>query len=311
MEFQRNELISRFPWIHEKNHRMVISADYDGLICAAFLHHHLNWDLVGYYDLNNIWISEKGLHEKKKIIWVDLNILPRQGRAIGGHIVALSREIPKGFSSSCNPNILAGITAEKFQNKFPFSTLIYLLWLHGINIKKDLIARLLVLHSDATWLKYQNYPKNCQNWQNILQDYDWKWLFQRVNTRTFEKRIDEELYPLLINLEAISGKSKLKSQHLNIHSRQYQFNPDWDDDVILRLLNLFGKTLDWTPPKIPEIITRLEGNRKKVPLAIVKNKGLTNFIKEKRIFSYAIPSPRIFNFTSFGWINKSPLEKKL
>jgi len=36
---------------------------------------------------------------------------------------------------------------------------------------------------------------------------------------------------------------------------------------------------------------------------------LTNFIKEKRIFSYAIPSPRIFNFTSFGWINKSPLEK--
>ena len=100
MEFQRNELISRFPWIHEKNHRMVISADYDGLICAAFLHHHLNWDLVGYYDLNNIWISEKGLHEKKKIIWVDLNILPRQGRAIGGHIVSLNGELPRGFKSS-------------------------------------------------------------------------------------------------------------------------------------------------------------------------------------------------------------------
>jgi len=310
MVFKRNELITRFPWLKEKNLPMVISADYDGLICAAFLHHYLNWKLEGYYDLNSIWISKKGFIEKKNIVWVDLNILPRQGRAIGGHIISLSGDVPNGFQSSCNPNILAGTTSSEFKRKFPFSTLIYLMWLHNVEIKKDLLARLLVLHSDATWMKYQHYPENCKMWQKKMDDYNWEWLFQRVNTKTFEKRVDEELYPLFHNMSAISGKGKLSSNHLNIPNRQYQFNPDWDEDVVIMLLQLFGKTLGWTPPEIPKIVKSIEGTRKKVPLAFIKEKGLENFLKEKRVFSYAIPSPRIFNFTSFGLINKSPLGKK-
>jgi len=311
MVFKRNELVTRFPWLMEKNHSMVVSADYDGLICASLLHHHLNWQLEGYYDLSNIWISKKGLLGKKNLIWVDLNILPKQGRAIGGHIISLSDDdVPKGFQSSCNPNIIAGITSNEFKHKFPFSTLIYLLWIHNVEIKKNLLARLLVLHSDATWLKYQHYPENCMVWQKKMNDYNWKWLFQNVNSKTYEKRIDDELYSLLHIMQAISGKSKLSSNHLKIKSQQFQFNPDWDEDVVLQLLQLFGKTLGWTPPIIPEIVESIEGIRKKVPLAFVKEKGLINFLKEKRIFSYAIPSPRIFNFTSFGLAYKSPLEKK-
>jgi len=309
MVFKRNELITRFPWLKEKKLSMVVSADYDGLICSSFLHHHLNWKLEGYYDLSNIWISERGLLEKKDLIWVDLNILPRQGRAIGGHIISLSGDIPKGFKSSCNPNILAGITSDNFNHKFPFSTLIYLLWLHNVEIKNNLLARLLVLHSDAAWLKYQHYPDNCRQWQEEMNDYNWKWLFKNVNTKIYEKRVDEELYPLLHSIGAISGKSKLSSKHLNIPCRQYQFNPDWDEDVVLHLLQLFGKTLNWTPPETPKIVKSIEGIRQKTPLAFIKEKGLANFLKEKRVFSYAIPSPRIFNFTSFGLINKSPLEK--
>jgi len=310
MVFNRNDLITRFLWLKEKDLSMVVSADYDGLICAAFLHHYLNWQLEGYYDMSNIWISKNGLSEKKNLIWVDLNILPRQGRSIGGHIISLSGDVPKGFQSSCNPNILAGITASEFKRKFPFSTLIYLLWLHNVEIKKDLLSRLLVLHSDAAWLKYQNYSQNCSLWHKILDDYNWKWLFQRVNTKTYEKRVDVELYSLLNCIGAVSSLSKLNSKHLNIPSRQYQFNPDWDEDVVLKLLQLFGETLGWTPPRTPEIAKYIAGMRHKVPLAFIKEKGLTNFLKEKRVFSYAIPSPRIFNFTSFGLINKSPLEKK-
>ena len=309
MIFQRNELFSRFPWLNERNLPMIISADYDGLICASFLHHQLNWKLVGYYDLNTIWVSDNAIQEKQNLVWVDLNILPKQGKAIGGHIISISGETPLGFQSSCNPNILAEVTAGKFHQKFPFSTLIYLLWLHNIEIKKDLLARLLVLHSDATWLKYQHYPENCNKWQKELGDYNWKFLFQSVNTKTFEKRIDEELYPLFQTMQAISGKSKLKSNHLNINSKQYQFNPDWDEDIILQLFNLFAKTIGWTPPNLPSISKSIKGTRQKAPLALIKQIGLSHFLKEKRVFSYAIPSPRIFNFTSFGIANKSPLEK--
>ena len=309
MVFQRNKLFSHFPWLKERNLPMIISADYDGLICASFLHHYLNWELAGYYDLNTIWVSENGIREKQNLIWVDLNILPKQGKAIGGHIISISGEIPPGFKSSCNPNILAEITAGEFNRKFPFSTLLYLLWLHNKKIQPDLLGRLLVLHSDAAWLKFQHYPDNCRQWQKDLNDYNWKWLFQNVNSKTYEKRIDDELYSLLHIMQAISGKSKLSSNHLKIKSQQFQFNPDWDEDVVLKLLKLFGKTLGWTPPKIPKIVESIEGIRKKVPLAFVKEKGLINFLKEKRIFSYAIPSPRIFNFTSFGLAYKSPLEK--
>ncbi len=309
MVFQRNELFSRFSWLSKKNLPMIISADYDGLICASFLHHHLNWQIEGYYDLSSIWVSEKGIQNKKNLIWVDLNILPKQGKAIGGHIISTSEEIPSGFRSSCNPNILANITAENFHQKFPFSTLIYLLWLHNIEIKHDLLSRLLVLHSDAAWLKFQHYTENIKQWQQILTNYNWKWLFQKVNTKTFEKQIDEELYPLLHKMNAISDKSKLKSKRLNIHSKQYQFNPDWDEDVILQLFNLFGKILGWTPPALPLIIKSIQGNRQKAPLALIKQTGLSNFLKKKHVFSYAIPSPRIFNFTSFGNTQKSPLGK--
>ena len=48
----------------------------------------------------------------------------------------------------------------------------------------------MVLHSDATWLKYQHYPDNCKQWQKDLDDYNWKWLFEQVDTKTFENAAD-------------------------------------------------------------------------------------------------------------------------
>jgi hypothetical protein len=310
MLFDRKILFNKFPWLKEKNLPMIISADYDGLICASFLHHYLNWEIVGYYDLETIWISEKGIIEKPNLVWVDLNILPKQGKAIGGHIISLSNEIPIGFETSCNPNILAQVNAQNFVNKFPFSTLIYLLWLHNIDIKNNLHARQLILHSDASWLKIQNYPENCTKWTNIMTHYNWDLLFDKINSKKFEKQIDENLYPMLQLMNAISGKSKLKSKYLNIKSKQYQFNPDWDEDIILKLLNLFAINLEWTPPEIPKIIQSITGDRKKVPLALIKQTGLINFLNNNRVFSYAIPSPRVFNFTSFGMKYKSPIDKK-
>ena len=98
-------------------------------------------------------------------------------------------------------------------------------------------------------------------WQKKMDDYNWKWLFQRVNSKAFEKRIDEQLYPLFQTMQAVSGKSKLKSKHLNIKSLQYQFNPDWDEDVILNLLNLFAEHLLWNPLHMPKIKKKINGNK--------------------------------------------------
>lgn len=307
MEFQRKNILSKYPWLQERNLPFIISADYDGLICASFLHHHLGWELAGYYNLSSLWISKKVEINNDNLIWVDLNILSTQGRAIGGHIVSINGELPRGFKSSCNPNIMANLNAEKFESKFPFSTLIFLLWLNDIEIEKELLARMLVLHSDASWLKYQEYGENVNQWFHGLENYDWKWLFQKVNSVTFENRVDEILYPELKKIGAVSGLSKLSSKKLNIKSRQFQFNPDWDEDIILNLFKLFGNKLKWTPPPLPIINHRIDGTRKKIALSKVKEIGLSKFLKNNNIFSYAIPSPRIFNYTSFG-NSQLPLE---
>ena len=59
MILNRKDIIKQYPWLKQKNHPFIISADYNGLICASFLSHILNWKLVGYYDLESLWVSEK------------------------------------------------------------------------------------------------------------------------------------------------------------------------------------------------------------------------------------------------------------
>ena len=168
MIINRNDLISQYNWLKKKKLPMIVSADYDGLICASFLHHFLGWNIEGYYDYESIWISENGIKNKKDLIWVDLNILPKQGKSIGGHIISLDGEIPNGFKSSCNPNSIIKLTINDFKHKFPFSTILFLCWLMKKNVPNQKLAKLLLLHSDSSWLKIQKYKKNVNSWINIL-----------------------------------------------------------------------------------------------------------------------------------------------
>ena len=83
MKLHRDNIFKKYKWLREKNRPFIISSNYDGIICASFLSHYLNWKLVGYYDYNNIWLSDNAVKNKKDIIWVDLNILPETGKSLG------------------------------------------------------------------------------------------------------------------------------------------------------------------------------------------------------------------------------------
>ena len=310
MIFDTEQIFKDYPWLLKKKLPMIISSNYDGLICASFLHHHLDWDLVGYYNHESLWISEQAINQKKDIIWVDLNILPKQGKAIGGHIVSVDGFIPKGFETSCNPNILNQLTSDNFNSKFPFSTLIFLIWLYDIKCPKSEIAKLFILNSDATWLKWQNYNDNCKEWTAKLPNFNWQELFNKVNTKTFDKQINQLLYPELLSIGSLKSFGKLSSKFLNIKNREFLINPDWDEDLILNFFQLIGKHLLWSNPKLPKIIKRVDGIKKKCLLSDVKKIGLNNFIDKKYIFSYAITSPRYFSYTTFGQNKKRVIDVK-
>ena len=298
MKLKRNNIVKKYKWLTDKNQQFIISCNYDGIICASFLKHYLNWELVGYYDYNSIWLSNAAVENRNKIIWVDLNILPETGKSIGGHIVSINKDLPTGFLSSCNPNVVMNLTYKDFKNKFPFSTLIFLMWLHNIKITNNAIGKLFILHSDNSWMKIQKYSNNIRDWANILSEYDWSFL-KNIDSIEFEKKIDQYLYPKLITIGAASNFSKLKSNHLNIRSRESNINPDWDSDIILKLFSIFGQNLGWTLPTLPIITKRVDGLRRKIELSKVIDMGIHNFISKYKVFSYAITSPKIISYTVF------------
>ena len=310
MIFNNKKILKKYPWLNKKNMPMIISSSFDGLLCASLLKHHLNWNLVGYYNQESLWISDEAVNKKKDIIWVDLNILPKEGKAIGGHIVSVDGYIPKGFETSCNPNILADLTASSFRSKFPFSTLIFLLWLYDIKINNDKISKLLILNTDATWLKYQNYTENCNEWIKKLSNYNFDKLFKNVNSKIFDDEIDKLLYPTLLSINSMKEFGKLKSKFLNIVNKELIINPDWDEDSIMRIFELISNHLKWRVPNLPKINRRIDGMKHKCSLKKVKEKGINNFIKEKNIFSYAITNPKQFSYTSFGNNKKRVLDAK-
>lgn len=300
MKLYRDNIFKKYKWLIEKKRPFIISSNYDGIICASFLSHYLDWELVGYYDYNNIWLSDNAVKNKKDIIWVDLNILPKTGKSIGGHIISIKDETPIGFKTSCNANILAKVTSKNFNKKYPFSTLLLLLWLYNIKYKKDDIGKLFLLHSDNTWMKVQKYSNNISSWKDILADYNWDQLFNNIDSIEYESKIDQYLYPKLIQIGAFSKFGKLSSKYLNIKSRECKFNPDWDTDIILKLFDFFGNYLDWTPPTLPLISECISGKRYKISLEHVKKIGLNEFIKKNKIFSYAITSQTHINYTLFN-----------
>ena len=299
MQINRKNIFKKYKWLKEKKRPFIISSDYDGLICASFLSHHLDWNLVGYYDYNAIWLSEEAQKYKRDIIWVDLNILPKTGKSIGGQIVSLEKETPYGFESSFNANIMAKISSDNFINKFPFSTLLLLMWLYDIEYKNNNIGKLLILHSDNTWMKIQKYQSNVLFWKNKLIEYKWDLLFSKIDTIDYETKVDQFLYPKLIKIDAVSKFGKLASKYLKIKSREGFLNPDWDEDVFLKLFSLFAEALGWTPPALPVISKRIEGKQFKLPLNHIKAKGLNKFLNDKKVFSYAITNPNNFSYTVF------------
>ena len=305
MKIKRENIFKKYKWLKDKQRPFIISADYDGIICSAFLAHHLDWNLVGYYNYESIWLSDEATKNKKDIIWVDLNILPKSGKSIGGHIVSLDGEVQPGFTSSCNPNLLSGLTSKDFKNKYPFSTLLFLLWLHNIEYKKNDIGRMLIMHSDNTWMKLQKYSENILHWMSIFPDFNWKKMFNHVDSLEYESKVDQFLYPKLIQIGAISKFSKLTSKYLNIKSREYILNPDWDGDVILKLFDLFAVYLGWTPPKLPIISHSIDGKRHQINLSSVKKIGIKKFINDNNIFSYAITAPNKINYTIFNSYHSS------
>lgn len=305
----RETVISSHPWLLDRDLPMIISTDEDGLLSAAFLHHHLGWKIAGYYDCSTLWLSQQAKDQQEQLIWLDLDILSPGWQALGHHVLTPDSSIPEALDQICNPNLLAGIGADRFASKYPFSTIIFILWIHNVALRRDLMARLLVLHADSTWLNVQHYSRNCKEWEQRLPDYDWRWLFQQIDTELFETRMNERLLPQIQNLRGYVEDDQLRSRHLASPGGQIRFNPDWDIDVALGYLRIVGTHLKWSPPSLPDIIEGIEGKRNVMRPAKPVDDDLPTQLRKKGIFSYAFTHQDTLNFTELEWRSEENASK--
>lgn len=296
---------------------MIISTGLDGLLSAALLHHHLGWEVTGYCDRATLWLSDQARENREKLVWVDLDICHPKALSLGRHVLTSSSgspglrtprggyaqgqgRIPTVLEHICNPNLLAGVSAENFPQRYPFSTIIFLLWLHDIAIRRDLVARLLVLHATATWMTLQRDGANGAQWQTRLPGYDWPWLFAQVDTELFERRMRDQLYAPLERLAALDISGRHRSRHLQLHRGRLRFNPDWDEDVFLKVGGFIGTHLKWSPPYPPHLTHRIDGQRKTAALRDLQSKDFPASLVRQGVFSYTI-SPQ--NKVNFAFIN--------
>ncbi len=80
---KRAAILRRFPRLQQPNQRIIISADVDGLLSAAFLHHHLGWQVAGYYDGTALWLAPAALPHRRQLVWVGLDVVIPAGYAVG------------------------------------------------------------------------------------------------------------------------------------------------------------------------------------------------------------------------------------
>ena len=123
-----------------------------------------------------------------------------------------------------------------------------------------------------------------------------------------KKKINQKYYPFFESNNFFNQTGKITSNHYGIKSRQLWFNPDWDENIILNLIDYFAEKLEWTPPNLPIISDRIDGVKNKVGLTTIKNEGIDSFIKKNKVFSYAITSTKTMSFTIFNKMKKNPIK---
>jgi hypothetical protein len=148
---------------------MVVSPDFDGLLCALLMSHYRNWRLCGFYDGRKLTLVMKPTHIRE-FVFLDMEIYRPSVCSVGNHLLQKNRrtELPN-FTHTVNPNLLRGITAQKFDRKYPFATFHFLLVLlthMGVTVHLIPNCSLLaiLLYPDSTHKVLFSYRRNVIDW---------------------------------------------------------------------------------------------------------------------------------------------------
>ena len=295
-------LRSEFGHILTPNRPCVISTDIDGVFSAVLMSQVLNWHVVGFYTLDQLFLHREYVPENRahpegglaqsEVVFLDHDVYRTNVDSIGHHMLQWSPDTPVPLHTdrraSLNPNLLRGITFKDFNRKYPFGTFHFLLacanaWgrLDGFAPDEDITT--LLLHIDSSFVNAINYQDNALDW------LDWLGGSERESPLYSICRRMLHWSPRVV-LERFSTLAK-RFRSLGLRGRsQGEFkNPTIPEQwsIIGRLLAWFKRETGWQadlqPPDPTEMITLDMDRRSCKP-----NRSLFEPVIAKQPFSYAI-----------------------
>lgn len=84
-ELHYRELITRHPWIIEREQNCILSPDSDGLLCGLLMSHYLGWRIRGFYDGKVLAVEENT--NPQDCVFLDMEIFRPNIRSVGQHMV--------------------------------------------------------------------------------------------------------------------------------------------------------------------------------------------------------------------------------
>jgi len=246
------KLLAEQEWLRQADLPMVVSPDFDGLLCALLMTHYRNWRLCGFYDGRKLTLVMPPTHVRE-FVFLDMEIYRPFVRSIGNHLLQWSqRTLLPNFTHAVNPNLLRGITKQEFDRKYPFATFHFLLVLltHiGVTIHLTFNHSLLaiLLYPDSTHKVLLNYRRNVMDW------LDWmgvkatpapiRTLFQRLSSVS--------LADVVHGLEWLSGQ--LREIGFRRKDDPCKFDPKKDKDLCKAraLWQFLQQITGWQSPPLP------------------------------------------------------------
>lgn len=272
----REQVFQMYPWLKDKYREMITHNDLDGMLTALILHHQLDWQLVGVYDLKEIHIEKGYSGDIRKAIFVDLDITHKDYRSIGHHILGAEE------GDHLNINRLFNVGYNRYTEKFPLSTAMFLFWLFDMKYEElpDL-AKLFLLHSDSMWKNYLGYDfRYRQNVTNWLMKLDMVQVQHTLQIPDFYEHLEKFVFP--------HTYSNNKQCTYEVKNGKIRFrNSTYDFDKYMDALAKIFRFKQISYPKEFQLHSKFL--RKEYDIVNRDLEGTLNEIrKENEIFSYSV-----------------------
>ena len=167
----------------QKNKKINVNVDNDGILSSIVLKKLYDCEIYGFNNNDKIIIHEKDT-KYEDLTYIDICIGYPTIKSLDQHCVSVSEKhnnMLKENTNKINPNVEFDIVWENYTNKFPFSTLIYILTkadgegkdLSFIDLKRPITSKFtladMIWQTDSSCENYIKYNRNATNWLERLR----------------------------------------------------------------------------------------------------------------------------------------------